>query len=84
MTLRCFLEKSPNIAYINRVFPGNGDRALILTYLHSPIAKVFPHCLLSFSILAMFREKRVVKIGLKLKVLRQFRFYENSNPSNFF
>ena len=84
MTLRCFVAKSPNIAYINRVFPGNGDRALILTYLDSPIAEDFPHCLLSFSILAMFREKRVVKIGLKMKVLGQFRFYENSNPSNFF
>ena len=57
---------------------------MILTYLHGPIAEVFPHCFLSFSILAIFREKRVVKVGLKVKTFGQFLFYENSNPLNFF
>ena len=57
---------------------------MILTYLHGPIAEVCPHCFLSFSILAIFREKRVVKVGLKVKTLGQFLFYENSNLLNFF
>ena len=37
-------KKSPNIAKINCVFPGNGrgDRDLILTYLDRKIAEVFP------------------------------------------
>ena len=79
-------KNSPNIANSNRVFPGErrGDRALILTYLDSPIAEVFPHCYLSFSILAIFRETREVKVGLKVQTLGPFLFYESSNPSNFF
>ena len=50
-------KNSPNIAKSNnRVFPGKGrgDRALILTYLDSPMADVFPHYCLSFSISAIF------------------------------
>ena len=46
-----FLGKnSPNIAKSNCVFPGKGrgDRALILTYLNSPMAKVFLHFCLIF------------------------------------
>ena len=79
-------KNSPNIANSNRIFPGErrGDTALILTYLDSPIAEVFPHCYLSFSILAIFRETRVVKVGLKVQTLGPFFFYESSNPSNFF
>ena len=79
-------KNSPNIANSNRVFPGErrGDRALNLTYLDSPIAEVFPHCYLSFSILAIFRETWVVKVGLKVQTLGPFLFYESSNPSNFF
>ena len=41
-----FLGKnSPNIPKSNSVFPGKGrgDRAFILTYLDSSMAKVFPH-----------------------------------------
>ena len=79
-------KKSPNIANSNSIFPGKrrGDRALILTYLHSPIAEVFPHCCLCFSILAIFREKQVIKVALKVKTLGQLLFYENSNPSSSF
>ena len=42
-------KNSPNFANSNRVFPGKGrgDRALILTYLDSPIVEVFPPCCLS-------------------------------------
>ena len=38
-------RNSPNIAKSNRIFPGKrgGDKALILTYLDSPMADVFPH-----------------------------------------
>ena len=41
---------SPNISNSNCVFPGKGrgDRALILTYLNSPMAKVFLHFCLIF------------------------------------
>ena len=49
--------------------------ALILTFLHSTIAEVFPYYCLSLTILAIFREKRVVKVGLKVKNVRSgFRF----------
>ena len=54
-TLICALtlfpgQKSPNIGKGNCVFSGKGggDRALILTYLISPMAEVFPHYCLSF------------------------------------
>ena len=45
-------KNSPNIGKGNRVFPGKGrgDRALILTYLDSPVAVVFTDHCLSFSI----------------------------------
>ena len=79
-------KNSPNIAKSNRVFPGKKkeDRALILTYLNRPMAEVFPHYSLSFSISAMFRGKRVIKVEPKVKTLGLFLFHENSNPSNFF
>ena len=59
----------PNIAKRNRVFPGKGrgDRALILTYLDSPMAEGFLLYCLSFSISAIFREKQVVKVGQEWK-----------------
>ena len=81
-----FDKNSPNIAKNNRVFPekGGGDRVLILTYLDSPMAEVFPHFCLSFSILAIFREKRVVKVGPKVQTLDPFLFHENLSPSMFF
>ena len=59
-------KNSPNITNSNRVLTrkGEGDKDFILTYLNIPTAEVFPHYYLSFSILAIFREKRVVKVGL--------------------
>ena len=80
-------KNSPNIAKSNnRVFPGKGrgDRALILTYLDSPMAEVFPHYCLSFSIPAIFMGKRVVNVGPKVQTLAPSLFHENSNPSSFF
>ena len=79
-------KNSPNIAKSNRAFPGKEgrDRALILTYLDSPMAEVFPYCCLSFSISAIIRGKRVVKVGPKVKTLGPSLFHENSNPSSFF
>ena len=82
-----FLGKnSQNIAKSNRVFPGKGrgDRALILTYLDGPMTEVFPHYCLSFPILAIISEKRVVKVGSKLQTLGPSLFHENSNLSIFF
>ena len=78
-------KSSPNIANKKHVFPekGRGDRALILTYLDSPMAEVFPHYCLSFSILVIFREKLVVKIGLKVQTLDLF-FLWKLESFNFF
>ena len=52
-------KNSSNVVNSNRVFPrkGTGDRALISTYLDNIIAEAFRHYFLSFSILAIFREK---------------------------
>ena len=63
-------KNSPNIAKGNRVFPGKGrgDRALILTYLDSPMGEDFPYYCLSFSISAISRGIRVVKVGRKGKI----------------
>ena len=79
-------KKSPNIAKSNRVFPGKGrgDKALILTYLNGAMAEVFPHYCLSLSISAIFRGKRVVKVGPEVQTLGPSLFHENSSPSNFF
>ena len=80
-------KNSPNIAKSNnRVFPGKGrgDRALILTYLDSPMAEVLPHYCLSFSISAIFRGKRMVKVGRKVQTLGPSLVHKNLNPSNFF
>ena len=86
IALPCFLEKNDlNITKSNRAFPGKrrGERALILAYLDNPIAEVLPRYCLFFSILAKFREKRVVKIGLKKETLGPFPFSENSITSIF-
>ena len=71
-------NNSPNIAKSNRVFPGKvrGDRALILTCLNSPIADVFPHYWLYFLISAIFRGKRMVKVGPKVQTLGTSLFHE--------
>ena len=55
-----------------------------MTYLDSPLAEVFPLYCLSFSILAIFREKQVVKVGPKVQTLGPFLFHKNTNLSNFF
>ena len=67
---------SPIIAKSNSIFPGKGrgDKALILTYLDSPMAEVFPHYCLFFSILAIFRGRRGVKVGPKVVTLRSVPF----------
>ena len=69
-------KNSPNIAKSNRVFSEKGrrDRALILTYLDSPMAEVFPDYCLYFSISGIFRGKRVVKVGPKLRTLGPYPF----------
>ena len=79
-------KNSSNIANNNRIFPGKGrgDTALILTYFGSPVAEMFPHYCLSFSILAILREERVVKVGPKVQTLGPSLVHENSNPSIFF
>ena len=68
-------KNSPNIAKHNRVPPGKGrgDRALILD---SPMIEFFPHCCLSFSISAILRGERVVKVGPKLHFLHLSFFHE--------
>ena len=60
-------KNSPNIAKSNHVFLGKGagDRALILTYLDSPMAEVFPSYCLYF--------------GPKVQTLDSYRFYESFN-----
>ena len=56
-----------NIAKSNPIFPGKGrsDETFFLTCLDSPMAEVFPH-FLYFSISAIFRGKRAVKVGAKV------------------
>ena len=70
-------KNSPSIANSNRVFPGKGrrDRALILTYLDSQVTEVFPDYCLYFSISAIFRGRRVVRVGPKVQTLGPFLFY---------
>ena len=77
---------SPNNEKSNRIFPGmgRGDRDLILAYLDSLLADIFPHYCLSFSILAILQGQRVVKVEPKVPTLGPSVFHENSNPPNFF
>ena len=79
-------KNSTNIVKSNSAFPGKlrAHTALILTYLDSPMAEAFPNYCLFFSILGIFRGKRVVKVGSKVQTLSPSLFYENSNVSRFF
>ena len=74
----------PNIAKSNHIFPRKErqDKDFILTCLDSSMAKVFPHYCLFFSISAIFRRKRGVKVGPKVLILGLFHKY--SNPSKIF
>ena len=79
-------KNSPNIAKSNCIFPGKrrGDKTLILTYFDSPMAEVFSHYCLFFSISAIFRRKRGVKAGTKVAILGPSLFHKNLNPSKTF
>ena len=72
-------KNSQDIAKCNRTFPGKGrgNRALIFTYLDSPMAEVFSYYCLSFSISVIFRWKRVVKVGPKVQTLGRSIFHGN-------
>ena len=76
-------KSSSNIAKSNNTFPGKrrGDRALILTYLVSPLAEVSLPIFFNFGHL---QGKQVVKAGRKMKTLGESLFHENLNPSNIF
>ena len=76
-----------------RLFPGKNrpqrgkgkqDKSLILIYLESPTAEVFPHQFLFLSILAIFRAKRAVKVGPKMLSFGPSLFHKNSNSSKNF
>ena len=87
--LNCALfpgKNSPNIAKSNRIFPGKGrgDKSLILSYLDSSMAEVYPHCCLFFSILAIFRGETGVKVGSKVPTLGSSLFHKNLNSSKNF
>ena len=75
------VKNSQNRAKSNHIFPGKGrgNGALIFKYLDSPMAKVFCKCkcIYFFSISAIFREKRGVKVGPKVQTLGTFRFHKN-------
>ena len=71
-------KNSLNKAASNSIFPvmARRDRNLVLQYLDSRVAKVFPDKILFFlSISAIFREKRRVKVGLKVQTLVISRFH---------
>ena len=59
-------KNSPNIANIFSG-KGRGDTALILTYLNSPMAEVFPHYSFLFPISAIFKGIRGVKVAPKVQ-----------------
>ena len=79
-------KNSPNIAKNSRSFPGKmrWDRALVLTYFHSPAAEAFPRYYLSFLDFGHLQGEWVVKVGPKVQTLVPSLFHENSNPSVFF
>ena len=62
-------KNSPDRAKSNYVFPGKGrgDRALILTYINSPMAEVFPYSIYFCSIRLSSGENGGVKVGQKCK-----------------
>ena len=76
-------KNSPNIANIFSG-KGRGDTALILTYLNSPMAEVFPHYSFLFPISAIFKGIRGVKVAPKVQTLGPSLFHKNSNPSKNF
>ena len=82
--LICDRQKQPK--HYKKVFPrkGKGDTALILTYLHSLMADVFPQHCLCFSISFIFRGKRLVKVGPKLQTLGPSLFHKKLKPSILF
>ena len=51
---------------------GRKDRALILTYLDSPMVKVFPGEFSFLSMSALFRGKQEFKVGPKVQILSPF------------
>ena len=61
-----------------------GVKDIILTYLDSSRAEVFPHGYLFFSVLVIFRRKRVVKVGPKVLTLGPSFFHKHSSPSKNF
>ena len=77
VALPCFLAKVAQILQIKNMF-------FLKTYLDSPMAEVFPHYCLSFSVLAIFREKLVVKVGLKVQTLDPFFFMKTRILQIFF
>ena len=82
-----FPSKSiPNIAKSNRILlgKGRGDKDFILTYLDSSMAEVFSRHCLFFSILAVYRRKRGVKVGPKVLTVGLPLFHKYSNPSKNF
>ena len=57
---------------------------MILTYLDGPLAEVYSHYCLSFSISAIIKGKRVVKIGPKVQTLGPSLFYKKLKSFKFF
>ena len=83
VTLSFLLAKIAQIFQTESWFSWKGER-IDFDIIGKPTAKIFPHYSLSFLILAIFREKRAVKVGLKVQNLGPFLFYVNSNPPYFF
>ena len=54
------IAKSKVIVFFHR--KGRGDKTTILTYLDSPVPEVFPYYYFPFSILVIFRRKRMVQV----------------------
>ena len=74
-------KNSPNIANSSRVFLGKGrrDKALVLAYLGSPIAEVFPHyCLSFFYCLSYYLDLRALR---KKNVSKLIKAHLNVNSS---
>ena len=75
-------KNKTNIAKSNPIFPEKGreDKALILTYLDSPMAEDFPHYLFFFDF-GHLQGETGVKVGSKMLTLDPFFFHKNSNSS---
>ena len=57
---------------------------MILTYLDSVTAEVFPHHCWSLSMSVILRRKQVVKVGPRVQNLGPSLFHKNWNPPNSF